>query len=569
MLAAGTFIVLWLSNIPYRHAYQPSHDDITALADGLLLLPNAHWEDWFTHGHSNFFDAYPEWSVGQTGFARPAFQFLIYLAHFLFDKDWPSYLAINYLGLAGIAAVAFTIVRTVLGVGIGRALVLAALVAVSPAVFEYSIWEVGYASESFIAILAGCAFLTCIMRRDGWCVAVLLIALFTKETALWTPFAAFATVLLRSREPFRARGLRATAMLLPLAVWLCFRFAFYGGLGGTYATSGYTIESFFPLMVWKIEHLQNLFVQQAVVTTDAGWGWTDRIIRFGTLLCVVSLLLLWIADGLRAGWIAIGRSIRQRRWPAAEPPRLVDVWAAMGIAFYFCLAVFDSRYAASAIVFAWPAIGSTSIRLGGPIARTGLAACLIFSLARTAYFVVEMNPPSDALVVGQFFRAAKEVNGVLTQIPPTTRQVYVVFANGLGIASPQYIEAFLGIHADLVRVIDTTWNSTCRGKRGTIAFDHARNGPEVVIHATVPECATLLFWNARLDQIKLSNRRLVRSESISYEFPDGLLADETTDPRSLVDLGHRVTLRIRPREPARFIIGDSDPDAGVTWFDEP
>ena len=84
------FVSLWLVTIPYRRIYLPRVDDITALADALLLSPHARWEHWFTEGHSYFFDAYPEWPWGLSPFARPAFQFLIYLTHFVFDDDWAS-----------------------------------------------------------------------------------------------------------------------------------------------------------------------------------------------------------------------------------------------------------------------------------------------------------------------------------------------------------------------------------------------------------------------------------------------------------------------------------------------
>jgi hypothetical protein len=571
LLGIAGFALLWVINIPYRRVYQPSHDDVTALADGLLLLPGARWQDWFTQGHSHFFDAYPEWSVGQTAFARPAFQFLIYLAHFVLGKDWASYLAINYLCIAGAAAVAFLVARIAFGLGVGRSLVLAALVLLSPPMFEFSAWEVGYASEALVGVLIACAFLASTMRRDRSCIALLLLALFTKETALWAPFAACATVLLRRGhgETFRTRAVLAAAMLSPLGVWLGFRLIFYGGVGGTYATAGYTIANFAMVTIWKLEHLQNLFIQQAVIATESGWASVDRALRIGTLLLMLYLLIRWITSSLGAAWVAFAKGNRERRWPAAEPALLVSLWAAAGLTFYFSLAVFDSRYAASAVIFAWPAIGNAIFRHGGLIARTGLAVCLISSLARTSYFVAELNPPSDDLVVGQFFRAAKDVDRVLSQLPSGTQQAYVLFANGLGIARPDYIEAFLGTKAEIVRIIDTTWNSTCRGKHQVIAFDHAISGDEVVIHATVPECATLLFWNARSDRTRISDGRLYRSETVSYEFPDARAASATSDATSAIDLGHRVTVHIRPRGPARFIIGDSGPDAAVTWFDTP
>src|SRR5215471_18145288 len=80
MLVSG---LLWLLNARYRQVYQPDDNDVTALADGLLLLPGARWQDWFTQGHSHFFDVYPAWPWGLTPFARPAFQGIVYVSHFL------------------------------------------------------------------------------------------------------------------------------------------------------------------------------------------------------------------------------------------------------------------------------------------------------------------------------------------------------------------------------------------------------------------------------------------------------------------------------------------------------
>src|SRR5215470_15297790 len=45
LFGLAVFGLLWFLNQPYRHVYQPGHDDVTSLADGLLLLPGAQWTD--------------------------------------------------------------------------------------------------------------------------------------------------------------------------------------------------------------------------------------------------------------------------------------------------------------------------------------------------------------------------------------------------------------------------------------------------------------------------------------------------------------------------------------------
>src|SRR5262249_31573819 len=174
LVAVAIFALLWLVGLLYRDVYVPRVDDVTAFADGLLLIPGARWEDWFTEGHSHFFDAYPEWPRGITAFARPAFQFLIYLAHFFLGQDWSAYLALNYLGIAAAAAVSFAIARRVLRLGIGAALVGAAFVSLSPSMLQYSIWQVGFASEPLASALVGGAFLALVARENMACSALLL-----------------------------------------------------------------------------------------------------------------------------------------------------------------------------------------------------------------------------------------------------------------------------------------------------------------------------------------------------------------------------------------------------------
>src|SRR5215472_2665367 len=170
LVGLAVFALLWALNEPYRQAYVPTMDDVTALADGLLLRPGAHWHDWFTRGHADFFDAYPEWPNHEQGFARPGFQFLIYLAHFALGRDWASYLSLDYLGVAGVAALAFAIARRALRLGDAASVLAAALVLMSSAVLEFSLVVLGAASESFATLLLGCAFLAVLAHRDMLCV---------------------------------------------------------------------------------------------------------------------------------------------------------------------------------------------------------------------------------------------------------------------------------------------------------------------------------------------------------------------------------------------------------------
>lgn len=567
LVGLAVFGLLWFLNIAYRRVYQPDDNDVTALADGLLLLPGAQWQDWFTRGHTHFFDTYPEWPWGLTPFCRPAFQCLIYLAHFLFGRDWASYLAINYLALAAIAAVAFVIARQTLRLGTGAAVLAAALVAVSPAVLEFSFWRLGFASEPLASALVGCAFLAVVSRRDFLCIALLAVALLTKETAVWAPFAAALTVVLRPNQgdSLRRRVLGATAMLLPLMFWFGLRFAFYGGVGGGYATGSYApLADFLSLVGWKVAHLHRLLVGQDRFVTAENWAAADWAVMMGTHVAVWLLLLVWVLRILGAAIKCLGPGIRERRLPTADAGLLVALWAVIAFTFHLALTLDSGRYAASAAMFIWPAVVSEAPRRRQAVLWLGLAVCLVLSLARTWPLVARFNPPS---ALNEFFVDVATMNTALRQVPASIRQVYVVPMGSVATASPAYLRAFLDVPVEIVRVIDI--HSSCKEGEQVAFFDHSMADDVVTLTVTVPECAFLFFDMAGTGSTALVGGRIHRSESIDYELPEAHLIDHQGPLKPALRPGRRMIVHIRPSGPARFIIEQGGPTGGLAWFDTP
>src|SRR5262245_25561895 len=210
LLGFAVFGLLWILDTPYRELYVPNSIDIPVLADGLLLAPGAHWQDWFTRGYSNYWDVYPEWPLGKMmGFARPVLQLVIYLAHFALGRNWELYQIISHFAVAGVAAVAFLIARTALGLRTGLSLLAAVLVLLSPPVLDCVLIVLGNSHESLTTLLVACAFLAVVARRDLLCLVLLFVALFTKENAVWAPAAAAITIMLRRKpdEPLRRQAI--------------------------------------------------------------------------------------------------------------------------------------------------------------------------------------------------------------------------------------------------------------------------------------------------------------------------------------------------------------------------
>lgn len=567
LVGFAIFGLLWLLYIPMRTIYVPRNDDINVLADGLLLAPGAHWQDWFTQGYSHFFDFYPDWpahgrEVADTNFARPTFQFIIYLAHFALGRDWASYQLINCLAVAAMGAVAFQIAQTALGLRAGPSLVAAMLVVLSPPVLESWKFGLAFASEPLATVFVAGAFLAVLARRDLLCLALLVLALLTKETAVWGPFAATITVMLRPKpdEPPRRRAFTAAAMLLPVAVWLALRFAFFGGIGGTHGTAGYTpLPDFLKLIFYKLTHVHYLLIARL-----PGTG-LPMLMNQGATLLVYALLSLWAISILSGVVNHFRYALHETRWPAVDTVFLVTLWAAFALAFNFALPLVMARYATSVVVFAWPALVAEVEHRGKAIVWLGLAVCFAVPLILSPYYYL-VQPIADP-VQNDWRNKIKSMNGELRQVPPGIRQIYVLSAGSLLDANPEYIRLVLGVSAEIVRVVDIEWN--CRDASDLVAFDHTAADGVVSMVISLPGCANFFFHTSRFDD-GIINRRLNRNDTLSYELPQAypIKPNPTLWWQSKFYLGRKMTLHFRPNGRARFIIEHGGPN-GIAWFDAP
>lgn len=81
-----------------------------------------------------------------------------------------------------------------------------------------------------------------------------------------------------------------------------------------------------------------------------------------------------------------------------------------------------------------------------------------------------------------------------------------------------------------------------------------------------PATAALLFWNAGIDAGMIVQGRPRRSNAVAYDLPDATSGNIGLN--AAPDFGRRMTVHIRPRGPARFIIEDRGP-RNLIWFDAP
>jgi hypothetical protein len=568
LVGLAIFGLLWTLQIPIREIYVPNEDDIATLADALLLAPGASWQHWFTRGYSQLFDLYPDWPMHGAeatawNFFRPAYQFLIYLAHFIFGRDWALYLLINCLAVAGMGAVAFKIAQMALGLGTGPSLIAAVLVVVSPPVWESWWISLAFAINPLATVFVAGAFLAVLARRDFLCLVLLFLALLTKENTVWAPLAAAITIVLcpKPEESLRGRTFTAAAMLLPLAVWIGLRFAFFAGIGGTYATVGYTpFADFLKLAFDKLTHLHYLFIDHKMGELS-GRGAALMVLDRITAFLIYFLFVLWALRILPEVLKGLRCALNAKRWPTVDAILLVTLWAAIALAFYLALPMPGDRYATSVVVFAWPALVAEVERRGKAIIWLGLAVCGFASLIQSSYRVVELIAIAEPTRNDNY----RSMGSVLRQVPHGTRKIYVLSAGSLQEANPEYVRVALGVSAEIVRIVEIVWN--CGETSDLVTFDHSTANGDVSLSVTLPRCAYFRFYTDRFND-HIANGRLHRNDTMDYELPEASPIKPTKSWQPRFYLGRRMTVHVRPDGPARFVI-EHGGLKGIAWFDIP
>jgi hypothetical protein len=306
-----------------------------------------------------------------------------------------SYPVISYFATAAVGAIAFYIAQRALRLGAGPSLLGAVLVVLSPRVLENLWGGLANARQLLAAVLVAGTFLAIVARRDFLCLMLLFLALLMTENAVWAPLAAAMTVMLRPKpgEQNHRQALTAVSMFLPVAMWLGLRFTLFGGIGGTYATEGYTPLADFPqLIFYKLRHIHKLFLTHHPLFANAVADDPtpfDRIIYVSTALVLYGLLFLWALRILSEAVNYLRYAIQEKRWPIVNRTFLLTLWALIALAFHFALPLRPERYATSVVVFAWPALVAEVEKRHKTIIWLGLAVCCVMSLTRSSYAFIE------------------------------------------------------------------------------------------------------------------------------------------------------------------------------------
>jgi len=243
LLFISYFILLLIIFQKIISNYYPSEDEFSLLTNSTLLFGNISFTDWITRGFTDYFKVFPEWAMeNYSNFMRPIVN-LTYLSNsILFKENYQLYLLVNYLVHAGGSYISFAIARYYFKLSLLPSIAVSGVMFLVPSFDNYFQIYPAFCFDGLAAILSVISMFLIIKNRI-WCGAlVILLAIFTKETVLWTPFAAAALLIVTKKSLKGAIG-NVVMVLVPFLLWFVIRKIFFTSFSGNFAFKSTNIIS--------------------------------------------------------------------------------------------------------------------------------------------------------------------------------------------------------------------------------------------------------------------------------------------------------------------------------------
>jgi hypothetical protein len=568
-LLAGVWVVCFaFLLLLFRNAGDrcyPDGDALPLVVTSTSYVAPPRPSEWFSSGFSRYFRPFPEWNARGVTYLRPMYQFCCFANYLLWQDHWERHVYFNYLLLAFGATLAFYLAHEVLGCSVGWALLAAVSVLFNPAASYVVSGPIGV--FDMLAAILGCfALLLLLKRRWYTATAMLIVAVFTKETALPMTLAAFVTCCLiewrAGGVPFLRSLARASLLLLPIAVWvLSRRLAFGSLLGGVPKIGSFQAKdilwnvALFPLN-WPLGLADGPL--DPLTTVRAFFLHQPEQISYSGVVVLAAnlLILLW-------GILAAARLLYKRKPIAFDSPAVIFL---LWLAAIFCYLVVLRLKPRFGCLFYLLGISLLVRALAETIGRrqftrsAGLAAILIL-LAISP--VLEMascvlaseerrRTPSPQTVVETIHRAGNQFDAVYVLNDMTGRRGGAFLGAFARSKSPVIILNCLSGEFPSPPSQDSNADEGAAVKirgapQGSTAIE-VRLGPSLCF--CFPDTSPELMFP------EPGSRVLRRNKDLTYEFPE-LKSYKGLTGGSGIDFGSRMLIRIS--DPRRY---------GIVYFDD-
>jgi hypothetical protein len=475
---------------------------------------------WFTRGMAGYYHVYPEWpQPAFSNFYRPVWNLIIFVEQAVFAQHyWAWFLAFCAIQYGG--TLLFLRVLRLLEVPARPALLFAILFLFSPAFVNFGFIYPGFEFDIFASLLLLAALHQLLKDRYGLALALIAVAVFTKETAVFAPVAAAVTVFILKRDVKWS-----VTMLTPLFAWAAARWlAFHAVMGGTFASPTNSRDLFINIakgfIVWPSGAVPASFPLQLT----GAYG----LVTFAFLFMNAALWLILI----HAGWQA-ARALHQAPQETESKLQAVLLTWLLGAMFFCMLSRPQIRFGASLYAFLLLFLARfLFVRARSKYLELLAVLILSFVMAiRAGNFLWHAVGDVSAERLGE-----RALFAALQSLPQDGRTVFVVNAPVM-LSAPRFLP-----HAWNLK-LDITFINQFRGCLHADPADARYELSSQALSVEIPSCASYAFAGVPDDiQSKALIGGLFRRGIGTYQFPSNQAAIKRLASGD-IDFGH--TMRIR------------------------
>jgi hypothetical protein len=543
LVPSVVLVAIYCFHFSFYRSYFPYGDD-----PALLTASAGTATKWVIEGYSKYFVVYPEWNLPRTDFMRPGVNLILRLNEILFGNHYFLYFASFFLAQLLVCALIVLLARR-MGVKEPWLFFVGLLAAINPAFLGEGLYNVSFHFDIWCGLFAVAALYLILRQWYGIAVLSLILAVFTKEAALYSPVAAAITVYLLHR-----RRLPAAIMLFPLLVWACaWKFIFAGTPNGNYALQGNpatllikgAIQGFIRWPAGILDpHVVRMILSEHSIAANLPY-----------LFLLLINLFLWCA--LLAIAVKFAKAAF-RRSPLSEQDRLVLavlIWLAGALSFGI-LVGYHSRFGGSIypleVLACAVVVHSYQQRVtqAFSVAALGLLAAAFLWNARG------LEPSDDGIVPHQNSYPIFTMRNLVDSLQRHRADVVYVLNSTYSDAAPAHIASLAGVPSEKLIILSETQGclNDSRANRPLVQ----QVGNEVHIASVLPECASYEFNGVPLSTIVPAFQGTVaRGDFATYRLPEGHVTESGSVDKSAIasiDSGKKLDLTIRPEEAKSYIV---------------
>jgi hypothetical protein len=530
-----SFMLFWGLLAALILMYAPTWINLYPMGDEIALISSSQrfTADWVLSGFSEYFKAYPEWTIPYSDFIRPGFNITYWLFSPWSENAFKLQLIlVNYGTHAVVAALIFFISINVFKNSLLQSLLLSLSLFFCAAFFNSGMpYFQAFAFDGMAALFCLTAI---VLARKGYHAGasmVLLASILTKETALPILGAFILFAIIRRRYKF------ASYLAAALLIWLLLRLAAFGGFGEVYsAQNAYGLTRIAAIILLPFAYFE--WDQLRALISLQEFPVAVIVFIVANMVSWVVLLKLFYQD---FNYLKNNSGGNHEVTLNNDAVRLLLLLCILSSFVYLVVIRGEARF--TYILITMLIVYLASLRKKEV---TIIAACfLCISLLGAVVFYSQVN--KDLLLFR--FTSAREFIGSLKEVSARNKTVYVANDFVSGFSAPHNLARFSNVDFDIVRISSIDPSACSIKELAEIRSHGSREADGVTLTVRLPSCASFIFEGSRAEMMKFDKQgKIIRSDTIWYEFPELAVRSRWWSNVKEYDYGNAMIINIHSQD---------------------